>query len=302
MNSSKKKIIYVVGCGRSGTTLLGFVLGNSTSTLDLGEVLDFVRFRGCPNGFGPGTENYAFWQSVFRRVESDMGEIDFVRLARLQSAVDSHRSLLPLVVLGNMFRKRDLVEYRRFLRALYDGIQAESSADVLIDSSKYPSRLTHLREIYPDDRVHVVHLIRNPIDLARALASSEQSKPRSFLQALFYFFVINIFSLMATRGLTRERCVRVHYEDLVSRPEATLERLGDTFSIDTAPAISKIQKREPLHRGHVFNGNRMRMKGHVVFRRSSVVTTERSRVELLVEHVATIAFGSDENRRPGQRD
>jgi hypothetical protein len=289
---NKKKIVYVVGCGRSGTTLLGFALGNSHRTLDLGEVLDFVRFRGCPNGFGPETANYAFWDAVLGDVAKALGGIDFVRLAELQSLVDGHESFLPLAVLGDLFRKKAVSEYRLFIEALYDRIQSEDSADVLIDSSKYPSRLLHLLRAYPDDRIRVIHLIRNPVELARAMQNSEQSKPKSFLQAMLYFFAINMFSLVATRRLGPDRYLRLHYEDLVSQPEKTLKRIGEAFSMDSAPAIEKIRRSEPLRRGYVFNGNRMRVQDLVVFRKSSGVTPERSYVERAFERLARLAFGS----------
>jgi hypothetical protein len=296
-SQSNKKIVYVVGCGRSGTTLLGFALGNSDRTLDLGEVLDFVRFRGHPNGFGPETANYAFWDAVLRDVEKTLGGIDFGRVAELQSLVDSHKSFLPLAVLGDSFRRQAVSEYRLFISALYDRIQSEGSADVLIDSSKYPSRLLHLLKVYPDDRIRVIHLIRNPVELARVMEKSVQSKPRSFLEGMLYFFVINVFSRLVTRSLGPDRCLRLHYEDLVSQPEKTLKRIGDTFAVDTAPAVEKIRRSEPLRRGYVFNGNRMRMQDLVVFRKSSGVTPQRSYMERAFERLARLAFGSGTEAR-----
>lgn len=300
MASPKKKIVYVVGCGRSGTTLLGFAAGNANRTLDLGEVLDFARFSGHPNGFGPETENYAFWASVLQHVGRQLGETDFARLAELQSSVDSHKSFIPLAVLGKLYRKTAVAEYRRFLGALYDGIQASGPFDIFIDSSKYPSRLVHLRNIYADDRIHVIHLIRNPIELARAMAGGEQSVPKSFLQTMLYFFVVNAFSLVATRGLGRDRCVRLRYEDFVSQPEATLRQLGETFSIDTSAPIERIRRQEPLQRGYIFNGNRMRMQERVVFRKSDGVTANRSWFERAIERVARVAFGAVTPSRPAE--
>lgn len=61
-----KRIIYIVGCGRSGSTLMGFALGNIAGALDLGEVMDFLRFRGHPNGFDSDSDNYQFWDGVLK--------------------------------------------------------------------------------------------------------------------------------------------------------------------------------------------------------------------------------------------
>jgi hypothetical protein len=296
----KKKIVYVVGCGRSGTTLLGFALGNSVRSMDLGEVLDFVRFRGRPNDFGPGTDNYCFWDSVLRDVQRQMGKIDFARLAELQSRVDTHKSFLPLVFLGNLFRRNEVSEYRRFLHLLYGRILAESSFDVVVDSSKYPSRLWHLRAIFRDEHIHVIHLIRNPIELTRAMQNGGQSGPRTFLGTIVYFFVINFFSLIATRGLGPDRYVRLHYEDMVSRPENALTRIGSAFSLDTRPAVDKISSGQPLRRGYVFNGNRMRTEAEVVLRKSTGVTAQRSLFERAFERVAGLAFGAADSSQAGR--
>jgi hypothetical protein len=273
-------------------------LGNSADTLDLGEVLDFVRFRGHPNDFGPGSDNYSFWDSILRGVGKELGELDFDRLAKLQSAVDSHKSFLAFAILGDRFRSKEVAQYRTFIKALYDRILAEPF-DVLIDSSKYPSRLLHLRRVFHDERLHVIHLVRNPIELARAMKSANQLPRKSFLQTMFYFFVINVLSLIATRRLGQNRCLRLHYEDLVSQPEKTLDQIGRSFSIDTSPAVEKIRCDQPLDRGYVFNGNRMRMQGHVVLRKSSGVTMGRSLLERGFEHLARLAFGSAGSARRG---
>jgi hypothetical protein len=45
-NMGKKKLIYIMGCGRSGSTILGFILNNGNSCLDLGEVIDFLKRKG----------------------------------------------------------------------------------------------------------------------------------------------------------------------------------------------------------------------------------------------------------------
>ncbi len=288
---ASKKVVYVVGCGRSGSTILGFVLGNCARAMDLGDVRQFARLRGRPNDFAVGTANYAFWDAVLRDVTSQLGGIDFVRLAGLQSAVDRHQSFVPLALLDHLYRRDAVSAYRRFIRVLYDRLQREPGFDVVIDTSKYPSYLLHLRRSLDDDRVHVIHLIRNPIDLARAMQRPEQSVPRSFSAAVLYYFVINVFALIATRKLGAQRYLRLCYEDLVSEPEKTLERIGGTFSIDTVPAIDKIRRNQPLERGYVLNGNRMRMQERVTLRTSSGVLPRRSSIERAIERLARLAFG-----------
>jgi hypothetical protein len=225
-------------------------------------------------------------------VESQIGTLDFVRLARLQARLNRHGSMVLMTLLGRLYRPKAVREYRAFLKALYDRLQSESDFDALIDCSKYPSHLAHLRGVYSDNRIRVVHLVRNPIELARAMRTSNQGKPRSLASSVLYFFVVNLLSLVASNGLQRDRYLLVRYEDLVSEPERIVEMIGNTLGLDCNPAIDRISSNQPLRRGHIFNGNRMRMQEEVIFRRSTGLTHNRSWLEHVVEWLANRAFGS----------
>src|SRR5688572_10440001 len=107
-----KRIIYIAGCGRSGTTILGFALGSIGRAIDLGEILDFVKFKGRPNGFGPGTPNHEFWDSVMRNVSSKLGGLDFDTLEFMQRKLDSHQALLRSVLLADGERRNGVKQYR----------------------------------------------------------------------------------------------------------------------------------------------------------------------------------------------
>lgn len=292
-----KKIIYIVGCGRSGSTLMGFALGNVTGALDLGEVMDFLRFRGHPNGFDHESNNYQFWDGVLQNVVSSQ-QADLDELEKIQMNVGSHSSFLPLLVFGGLYRRKSVAAYREYLKSLYDSIQKRVEAGVVIDSSKYPTHLLHLLRIYPDTRVCVIHLVRDPIKLAGAFKQGVQSKPKSFLQSMLYYFVINAFAVLLTRGLGKDRYQRVFYEDFVSTPESVLQRVGMAFNWDTQNAISKITNNEPLERGFVFNGNRMRLDQHVIFRKQAVRTTPKSLPEKIFSRLSTLCFGRSSQSSP----
>lgn len=181
--------------------------------------------------------------------------------------------------------------YRKYLKCLYDSIQEKSKEDVVIDSSKYPSHLLHLLRVYPDSRISVIHLVRDPIKLAGAFKKSVQSKPKSFFQAMLYYFAINIFAILVTRKLGKERYQRVFYEDFVESPEHVLQRVGTAFKLDPKNAILKISNGELLERGFVFNGNRMRLDQEVVFCKQAVHTVPKSLLEKIFTQLSALVFG-----------
>lgn len=285
-----KRIIYIVGCGRSGSTLMGFALGNITGALDLGEVMDFLRFRGHPNGFDSDSDNYQFWDGVLKDLLSSH-DVDLGKLEEIQTKLDSHSSFLPSLLFGDYYRRKNMLVYQQYLKRLYDSIQEKSKDDVVIDSSKYPSHLLHLLRVYPDSRISVIHLVRDPIKLAGAFKNSVQSKPKSFFQTMLYYFAINIFAILVTRKLGKERYQRVFYEDFVASPERVLQRVGKAFKLDPKNAISKISNGEPLERGFVFNGNRMRLDQQVVFCKQAVHAVPKSLLEKIFTQLSALVFG-----------
>lgn len=264
-----KKIIYVLGCGRSGSTILGFCLGNAANTLDLGEVIEFTRFRGRPNGFDQSTENYAFWDRVLQLIETRDGEINFDRIKRLQNRFDKHYAI-PLLFLPTLWLKPfGLAEYRKFLQSKYDGIFEQSQCQWFIDSSKYPSRLLHLRAIYGAETIKVAYLIRDPGILAKAFQNSEQSTTKSFLTGMLYYFGVNFASFVLFTLTPANNRIRIVYEKLVQFPKTSIETIGSRFGLDVSELLNKIENGLALKRGYIFNGNRMRIQKSIVFKQGS---------------------------------
>jgi hypothetical protein len=260
-----KSILYIGGCGRSGTTVLGFVLGNIGSSLDLGEVVDFARFEGAPNEFAPGSANYEFWARIRQDLEREIGPIDWNRLRRLSSRYDSHLgAIISLLTLG-FFPRRGRGDYDRYLQSLYGLLQNSTEADVLIDGSKYAGRLYHLGRIFGSSRVRVVHLIRNPIDMARSMQGPDQTGSHGKPAALLYYFMVNAMIKSTLRRL-RLRSSQIWYEELVADPQRSLQTIEDGCGVNTQRSIQKVCAQAPLERGFIFNGNRMRLQETIVLK------------------------------------
>nr|MDA3930844.1 hypothetical protein [Prolixibacteraceae bacterium] len=64
------KIIYILGTGRTGTTLLGIALNNNPQIFDAGEILKFIKLHGQPHGFSKNSDNYRFWANVYQKTGS----------------------------------------------------------------------------------------------------------------------------------------------------------------------------------------------------------------------------------------
>lgn len=159
-------VIYIAGCGRSGSTLMMRLLAKHAEGVAVGELFHLwnngykrnfvcgcgVRFSECP-----------FWTAVTRKAFGcDQADVDAERMRRLQQRVHGPQALLPLRFrfLRSRAYRRELEEYTEILSRLYTAIAETANTDVVVDSSKSP-QLARMLCALRNARVHVVHLVRD---------------------------------------------------------------------------------------------------------------------------------------------
>jgi hypothetical protein len=263
MSGEKKKVIYILGCGRSGSTITGFVLGNGDRCLDLGEVIYFLRTKGHPNEFDETTDNGRFWKQVREGVEHDVPEIFGDEHAGSLMKLESYRAF-PRLFLG-LFSERWLRPYREYLNSLYRHIAASASgSDVFIDSSKAAGRALLYTSLLSECEVYLLHLVRSPVGVVKSMTKKDgQPGSCGYLTANFYYFSVQLCCLLLRLKTSRSRFLRVRYEDLQDDPTGTLRRISEFADVDLRAAESKVVNGQALERGFVFNGNRMRMNDSI---------------------------------------
>ena len=276
------KLIYVVGCGRSGSTILGFCLGNAEDTLDLGEVLDFAKFEGKPNGFDSNTENYQFWNKIIQTLLSNPEWVGFDEFFRLQKIFDTHYFLFLSILPSFILNYLGLQKYRRQLEILYTTIFLSYPAKFFVDSSKYPSRLLHLLAIFGDRKILTIHLIRSFSGLHKSMRESAQGKSHGDINIIAYYSYINLFAKLVMTSIGKERKKVVWYENLLENPISLLSDIGNSFSLSVEPLLQKIESGISLQRGYIFNGNRMRTKDSIVFQsKETSISSEHGVIKIL---------------------
>lgn len=58
----EKTILYIMGCGRSGSTILDILLSNSKDVFTVGELRYYFNFKGEDNS--KKSHNAVFWAKV----------------------------------------------------------------------------------------------------------------------------------------------------------------------------------------------------------------------------------------------
>lgn len=275
--------------GRSGSTILGNILGEADRFLCVGE-LHWLWQRAlrqrcacgelvpdCPvwsavlgEGFGypDSVDPAAIWEWQ----KSELRVPHAVRIMRMQSAELSSRP--------------KLATYAAILTRLYHSLAAVTGSDVIVDTSKLPSVAALLR-LLPDIDPYFVHLVRDP----RAVAFSWQRRRQRIavdweeeglrygpLHSSLRWLVYNSMG-DALRGRSGARSTLLRYEDFVRAPRTHAERLVQLAGGDPRSLPFLDERTVELGVNHAVVGNPSRFRtGPITIRPDDQWLTEQSRV------------------------
>jgi hypothetical protein len=255
------QLIYIMGRGRSGSTFVGGLLGQSPDVINVGELAYSMSGQcGCAQPFS----TCEFWQQVRADFEQTTG-LDWDDSRHL---IENQAHLAHFV---RTWTASDTAADVQALRAVNEGliqaIQRVSGKQYVLDTGKEVTRALFLMRHFPN--VKFIHLIRSPIRFAasyfyrikhtgvKMLRHEFHDSP---LNALFLVLVnLNwvVGNLLAEciRLLSPARVLRVRYEDLCADPTRELRRIQAFLGCNLEPAIKAVEMHEPMHVGHIIGGN-----------------------------------------------
>ena len=264
------KVLYIVGVGRSGSTLLERMLGAVPGSVNAGElnaIFSRVARQDQRCGCGEPFSRCPFWQAVGARAFGDWTSVTD-RLAELQPRLIRQRFLPRLATgLGPATYRRELAEYLDAHHRLYRAISAVSGADVVVDASKSTAQLLALRRIRGLD-LRVVNLVRDSRGVANSWNKSGLGKPQSRHGDEMGTYPPQRLALLwgtlqlesAVLAATTPHAARVRYEDLVDRPRPTVDRALRGVGLPPAEgALDHVEARSvTLAPSHGLAGSRTR--------------------------------------------
>jgi len=231
MNSSLT-VIYVVGAGRSGSTIFDRVLGTYSNAISLNQIYPLGEPERHHCGCGHDLSDCPFWQDVMQASQVFPERSD--ALLHLREKLD-HTKYMPLLWTdwGRSRLGPDLDTYLSMLRDVYMSIKAASGRSVLVDSSKVASRALLLNMI-PDIDVHAVHLVRD----LRGVTYSWSKKKKRKGGYLSGPGMLNVIKFWAVNNLAAEALkfkmpyTFARYEDFCTDPRGTVD-----FVANQIPAV-----------------------------------------------------------------
>ncbi|MBA3464121.1 MAG: sulfotransferase [Deltaproteobacteria bacterium] len=245
------RVIYIAGARNCGSTLLDAILGNAPGAHSLGEVAGFHRYGPTlPCACQRSPSDCAPCVGVVRSVEDAGTWPAFQRLSRWPL---KERSLHWMVV-GTNARRR----YAQVADLVFASVAATTGCRVLIDSSKNATRAAALTRDSRHD-VRVVHLVRDGRGYLRSrrTRAAADGKRHIAAVAMMGWLTKNVLigSVLGSR-LDADHYLVCRYEDLMSSPGPTLERICAFAGLDSAGLLEATTTGDGVQRGHVFEPRR----------------------------------------------
>jgi hypothetical protein len=265
----RPKVLYVMGAGRSGTTILGVALGNCAGYVFAGELNKWLPRSGVPSYDGVGRAS--FWASVRQCVDVDE-ELSGGRASCLErsSALFDFRKWRE--------RRRLRGRYRELSEDLYRTVARLADATHVVDTSHYPLRARELQRLKGVD-FYLLYLARSPQGVLSSM-KREDVPERSFNTSATnaYLWLTHLVSVFVFLRHPHARRLFVTHEDFLADPERVIgEILAWSDSSASLPDLSALQTGRPLH------GNRLVAADVISLERKSTPPKRISLITSLVQ-------------------
>ena len=246
--AQRVKVLHISGEGRSGSTLLGSVLGQRRGWFSAGEVRylwqrGLIERRLC--GCGLPVPDCPVWSGVLSTAFGSADAVDTRETVRALHRLSRPAVIARAVQSGASAAKSGLGALSDTLTDLYAGLRQETDCDVIVDTSKPPT-YGWLLGTLPSVDLYTVHLVRDPRAVAFSWQRHKSARDRPgggelarkapAASALHW----TMWNLVAERlgRASRDRYLRLRYEDFVADPALAVRRIvalvGETESCDPA--------------------------------------------------------------------
>ena len=265
MSDERVKVLYVVGLGRSGSTILSNSLGQIGGYFSAGE-LNFIwrhnvlenRLCGCGRPF----RECPVWTRVMDEAFGGMDGVDPREMMRLQASGTRTRHIpLMLTKRGEHILKKRLEKLLINYRRLYETLGSVTDSRVIVDSSKEPAH-GYAMSLVPDVDFYVLHLIRDPRAAAYSWLKKKPQPDSEEIEHMVRFSPAKSSALWdswnasaeALWRRTPDKYLRVRYEDFVADPRESLRRILDQVGV-TAELPLAGEREVRLGVSHTVSGN-----------------------------------------------
>ena len=274
----KVSIIYLLGAGRSGTTLLATVLNNHPNIQTLGEMHQFLEYlknhKLCSCGL-PLNE-CPFWGPVVEVLNFSKEEL---LLKQKEAMLNEQHRNIPGLIIGKKVDK----EYFESQNLIFETIHSVKSNKWLLDSSKYIARYLLLKK-GKKLKVKGIYMVRDVRGVINSFSKNVQT-PRNPVSTLFYYTAINFFGQLVC-WLDKE-VIKIKYEEFVANPIPTTVKIYSHIfesksNFEDMPSVFQIP--------HIIGGNRMKKHNSIEIKSDDKWKVKIPRYKQIIYYLISLPF------------
>jgi len=235
MQKPKVKVLYIAGDYRSGSTILGNILGQINGfffSSELRSIWDMGLMEDYECGCGVPFNQCEVWKNILTCAFGGKHQIIAKQMIKLRRHAFRTRNV-PFAMFNKKIQSRYRYRMRNYLNQLeklYMAIQHTTGCRVIIDSSCIVSH-AFLLQMIPSIDLFTLHLIRD----ARGVAYSWlRKKPlgysrghmmsRTPRKSALLWITANLIAGMLQRE-SEGKYVRIRYEDFIREPVETVDSI-----------------------------------------------------------------------------
>jgi hypothetical protein len=217
----RPKLIYVMGAGHSGSTILGVVLGNCEGVCYAGELEEWLVNSGkSPIG---GTERTEFWDRVRAGVQDASGLFG----VEANRSIERSSSILRLRRWPERWRMK--ASYRGVAAQRVRAVASASGSAIVVDSSHFPLRARELKALAGIE-LYLIFLVRDPQSVVsselRGVHRHNVAERRVRTLALnANLWLTTLLSVIVFGSHARARRLFVRHEDFLADPAGATRRI-----------------------------------------------------------------------------
>lgn len=248
-----KKVLYIVGLGHNGSTLLDLLLGASNRVFSSSQLNDLLA------PYIPDSDSIkdTFWRKVLEQLE-DGGKA----LGEQNRSIQLEKRALEFII-----NRSARLHYAKVNFQLLEVLSTVIDDSLIVDSSKNVSRALGLLE-GDCERIYMLHLVRDIRSYVNSynMRQAENGKGNQYLFPAFHWYAKNIISSLFVKRRANHYMF-MKYEDFIQQPILEIERLEAFCSVSFSETKNVIKNRKPIFpsKRMTFRGNRILAKDEVVF-------------------------------------
>lgn len=288
----KKTIIFIIGAGHSGSTLLAKTLNAHSKIFALSEISNFyedIKNQYALCGCGKPLKECPFWENINNHLINKLG-------FGIKNFPDNFRITKPhyentfwgkvkfriarLIALYLNIKLTKSLSMQIFnIRALYNTIFEQTKADILVDSSKSPKRAYLLKNNLKDIDVKIIHLVRNGRAVLffyqKGYYKVKTKNPKTGEYEMKTYYAENICSVKESIKIWRRDNLQalyfhkllnskyyyfLRYENFTSEPEKQLIKLFNFFGGQYESKMLNLNR----YKNHMVSGNASRINAEKI--------------------------------------